>query len=93
MIDRTQLTEALAYAEDAIPAGIIDPLLEAARLLLDFPTDEQVEAIGKAIYEASLPTASFDKRGHMVPWEHSPNRELFRAAGREAVTMIGDTDA
>jgi hypothetical protein len=51
MMDRTQLTEALSninrnYANQA-GAAVVDvmPLMEAARLLLDFPTDEMVEAV------------------------------------------------
>jgi hypothetical protein len=44
-VDRTQLTEALAELADGIVSSrVTDVVAEAARLLLDFPTDEQVEA-------------------------------------------------
>ena len=49
MIDRTLLTEALAYEDGELidrpdVADTWDVISDAARLLLDFPTDEQVEA-------------------------------------------------
>ena len=52
MIDRDQLTEALDYhnESDLDDAFVIypaesQPIFEAARIVLDFPTDEMVEAV------------------------------------------------
>ena len=48
MIDRDQLTEALDLQRDM--ANRWDVLEAVARLLLDFPTDEQVEAFRLATW-------------------------------------------
>ena len=60
MIDRTQLTEALAHADEIrelippLALHLLDPydsILGAARWVRDFPTDEQVEAGMAALRE------------------------------------------
>lgn len=64
MIDRDQLTEALAWWVDVVADVQTDTFtlamsrtmarrtLSALERLLDFPTDEQVEAAAQAIYDA-----------------------------------------
>ena len=93
MIDRTQLTEALARV--VTPTGVVllpgesmpdpsptdwQPIVDAARLLLDFPTDEQVEAAATAL------------KDQHPQWTKTTSRKVAWAA-LEAVreTMIGHT--
>ena len=53
MIDRTQLTEALRELEGLqFEYPEYATVSEAARLLLDFPTDEQVETAERVYVEA-----------------------------------------
>lgn len=92
MIDRTLLTEALAdpdrlrlaademYGSKEAEEDVM-VVIEAARLLLDFPTDEQVEAATAAAWQDE--------------WDGSLNRQrapLIVAAVLGAVrhTMIGE---
>ena len=54
MIDRTQLTEALGHAEHWLSLHTDTEkqvMAEAARILLDFPTDEMVEHGAVALSE------------------------------------------
>jgi hypothetical protein len=89
MIDRDQLTEAL----DSPTANPImgrtphlEAIVQAARLLLDFPTDEQVEA---AFHHTRQ--LNFWEGWNDPVWTDVEIREITRAA-LEAVrqTMIGD---
>ena len=55
MADQTQLTEALATIEGYQPIDVthevaLSVVRDAARLLLDFPNDEMVEAAERAYY-------------------------------------------
>ena len=84
MIDRTQLLTALSKE----PSLLGNPLAEAARLLLDFPTDEQVEAAAKAFFLN-------DGNYTVKVWTalHKDTKDEWRVMARaalEAVTMIGD---
>jgi hypothetical protein len=78
MIDRTQLTEALAHADAGQPFATVaeaEALMVAARWARDFPTDEQVEAAANVFRDA----------GHEEPFATQYARAVL-----EAVTMIGD---
>jgi hypothetical protein len=76
-VDRTQLTEALEAWEElgGIVTATTAVLAKAARLLLDFPTDEQVMVFEAAYYEYG--------RTHDVT-DTPDRREQFRY-GLEAV--------
>jgi hypothetical protein len=83
MIDRTQLTEALADVRDLADGSeppSLHALAAAARLLLDFPTDEQVEAAARGMWPS--------------PAKPNANGLKQARAALEAVrqTMIGEED-
>jgi hypothetical protein len=94
MIDRTQLTEArrlLIGTPGNAAERVIDEAFDA---LLDFPTDEQVEA-GVVAYEIEFPCIcgpEYSERGLVSPHCTHHDGEAVVRAVLEAVrdTMIGD---
>ena len=100
MIDRTLLTEALAAVlddwngdSDGTTPENWATVFQAARLLLDFPTNAQVEVAAQAGYEAT----NVFQSGMVPPWENATVyvQEQWRAWARAALealrdTMIGD---
>ena len=90
MIDRDQLTEALAdfdnppnsteaWEDDHRMGRSLRIIAEAARILLDFPTDEQVEAAAERLER-------------ILPWHLVDSRREIALSVLERVrdTMIGD---
>ena len=100
-MNRDQLTEALAHVGG--PAGkswngdhylVNEVVIAAARILLDFPTDEMVEAAANALHQHG----PADNGNEQTPrWQDCHRRDAHEGAGRnvlEAVrrSMIGETE-
>ena len=77
MIDRTQLTEAVNTVWEARTGEHNRALIQAARLLLDFPTDEMVEAV-QDIHDQ-----------HTFPPTYPDPHKVLEAVRQ---VMYGDTD-
>jgi hypothetical protein len=99
MIDRTQLTEALARM-DQLASMFVNPtkgqirrVAEAARWARDFPTDEQVEVGAEAVwgevyYESEK--ADWNEVKALIGGDGNTMYHRAVRAALEAVTMIGD---
>lgn len=70
------------------------PAEEAAEAALDALRENlDYEVVANAIYNAGLPTSSFDRRGRTVPFSElhtGPRREWFRAARLVVKAALGE---